>query len=303
MLNITRIEYVSSTIPGTRAERADRLRDAVHQLVEGSSWRQAAEVTGVSVGALQNLVSGSVPHEKTLSALEDWAVRTGRLPPAPDLDTMSGSPKWKSNTEIGHILDSIRRRCGATQARFAEMLGVAGGQADVSKAISGKRRLPYESLEAAARLIGEDVRIFQEPEPVKPAAAVRSPAASYKAGNLAGADPDLLREMWRRVDAVDQRSDLTPLQREMVKERELQMFRQCNQDRETRVAEMRTRIIGREVEIQDERTRALGQPEVSADLLDAVLRSLHAFRESVPPPAPGTQNEEPGSTDAPGSGE
>jgi transcriptional regulator with XRE-family HTH domain len=144
----------------TRADRAERLRDAVKDLVERSSWRQAAGVTEVSVGALRNFLSGSTPQETTMQALEDWAVQAGILAAAPSAGVR---PTWKSDEEIGEVIRDIRKRCGFTQQRLADELGMPSGQADISKWESGKGGRPgYEALEGIARLAGKDVSIFQE---------------------------------------------------------------------------------------------------------------------------------------------
>lgn len=62
----------------TRAERAARLRGSVAALVERSSYRQAAVVIKISVGALENFIKEKgVPQEKNLKKLEEWAAREG----------------------------------------------------------------------------------------------------------------------------------------------------------------------------------------------------------------------------------
>jgi transcriptional regulator with XRE-family HTH domain len=60
-------------VVNTRAERAKILRPMIEALRKEASWQEAAELTGVSIGALRNLLNGSKSEPETLDALELWA--------------------------------------------------------------------------------------------------------------------------------------------------------------------------------------------------------------------------------------
>lgn len=154
----------------TRTQRASRLRDEIKGLVETSSWRQASEATGVSVGSLQNFVLGrkrpgseerdppGVPNNANMRKLEKWAREAGVL----HEETNPDRPIWLSNQAIGEIVEDIRTRCAMTQTRFAKEVG-ASGQEQVSRWENGHERPPYETMAAIADLDGKTVKIFQEP--------------------------------------------------------------------------------------------------------------------------------------------
>jgi len=187
----------------TRADRAERLREAVRELRERSSWRQAAKVTGVSTGALRGFIDGGTPHEKTMRAIETWALATGVLgTPSPVPEVVR--PIWLPLGRIAAIVREIRQRCGMTQLRLAEELGVA--QPQVSQWESGMARPDFTLLEAIARLDGRDGRIFFAPEDGSPAprpvAAIDSDSefwAQYRA--IQAADMPEPWKIWR-TDAL-----------------------------------------------------------------------------------------------------
>lgn len=157
--------------PITRTARANQLREAVTRLVKESSWRQAEEVTGVSVGSLQNFVLGKkkkgsnerdapgIPNDVNMERLEAWARAVGVLD---DVSNSASRPDWLPNDQVGQIILDIRTRCSMTQKRFGEEVGGAD-QAQVSKWEHGHERPPYETLAAIAALDGKRVEIFQEP--------------------------------------------------------------------------------------------------------------------------------------------
>jgi len=159
----------------TRADRAERLREAVRALRERSSWRQAARATGVSTGALRGFLDGGTPHENTMRILEEWAAATGVLgtrAPAPE----AVRPVWLPLDQIAAIVREIRQRCGMTQQRLAEELGVA--QPQVSQWEAGQARPDFTLLDAIAQLDGRDGRIFFAPEEGRPAARSIAPMDS-----------------------------------------------------------------------------------------------------------------------------
>lgn len=152
---------MSSTPSETRAQRADRLRKPIQDLASQSSWRQAAEVVGLSVGALRNLAAGGVPHESTLQAFEAWAERAGILPHTTGRDSTNGRPIWKDAAIIGATIREIRKRADMSQQELAEYLGMPASQAEVSRWERGHSKPVYETLAAIAHLAGEPVDIFQ----------------------------------------------------------------------------------------------------------------------------------------------
>lgn len=151
---------MSSTTAETRTERADRLRDAVQELVDRSSWRQAADVAQVSVGALRSFLGGGVPQEATLEALEAWAQRAGVI--EPEVASVSPRSEWLDPVTIGKKIREIREQAGLSQQQLSERLGMQKGQAEISRWERGERRPGYEALADIAYIGGKDVSIFQK---------------------------------------------------------------------------------------------------------------------------------------------
>jgi transcriptional regulator with XRE-family HTH domain len=131
----------------------------VRELVEKSSYRQAEEVTGVSVGSIRSLLDGGTPIEATLELLETWAVRAG-LTPSVAPETAPKVP-WLPTIEIGKKIEGIRKRAGKSQAQLAEYLGMPKGQAEVSRWERGHQRPSFERLTQIAALEGKGAEIFQ----------------------------------------------------------------------------------------------------------------------------------------------
>lgn len=148
----------------TRADRAERLRAPIQDLVERSSLQQAADaIGGVSIGAIRSLLAGGTPREGTLQAFETWAARARVLPP-PEVPpaTTAGRPVWLDSNVIGERIRLIRKQRGWSQQQLADYLQMPKSQAEVSRWEQGHTRPGYESLEAIARLAGERIDIFQE---------------------------------------------------------------------------------------------------------------------------------------------
>jgi hypothetical protein len=59
-----------SSLPPSREERANRIRPRVTELAERLTWAKAAELLGVSKGAIQNILAGSTPQERILASME-----------------------------------------------------------------------------------------------------------------------------------------------------------------------------------------------------------------------------------------
>lgn len=118
----------------TRAERALVIRPYVERLLKNGSLRDAAKITGVSVGALRNLVSGSTPQEETLVALEGWVQEAlpGRVrePPA-TYNPGSATPSFADR--LIEILDRESRTAEDRAAAARELATAARLEAECAR--------------------------------------------------------------------------------------------------------------------------------------------------------------------------
>lgn len=157
--SIARFRNVSSTPIKTRSERANLLRKHVRDLVEDSSFRQAAAVIGVSVGAIRSLLDGGTPLEHTLELLESWATRSGHI--TQTVPEVAPEIRWLPNEVIGEKIEEIRKRAGKSQHALAEYLGMPKGQPEISRWERGRLRPSFERLHQIAALEGMGAEIFQ----------------------------------------------------------------------------------------------------------------------------------------------
>lgn len=127
------------------------------------------------------------------------------------------------------------------------------------------RRLPPNNYEAA-ELLGVSeatIRNWRAGDvPAQLRADTRNAVERYLAGELDhvrddgipdSLPQDVLRDLWRRLDAIDGNPEWSEREKLLRREHELAALRGSTQDRESRVAELRTMAIAQEVELARDR--------------------------------------------------
>jgi len=127
-----------------RAVLAAFLRPRVREVVGDGSYREAAAQIGVSKGAIENFLKGSVPQRDVLRRIREWAAERGweyseaplgadhgvdAIATRPDGSTLLIQAKGNSrppraNERSGESIRAIRIRAGQSVEEFAAGLGV-----------------------------------------------------------------------------------------------------------------------------------------------------------------------------------